>query len=294
MDAKDQLFMKLSSDSSHTLRAIPAKILRLELHVSHACNLACDSCSHYSNHPHRGSLDPEQADRWMGAWRDRIDVAEFHLLGGEPTMHPRLPEFVGLVRKHWPKTLIRVITNGFFLHRHPKLPTALADAGNSELVLSIHHDGTAYLDRMRPIFDLLAGWQRDHGTIVHTWQSHRNWTRRYHGFGATILPFEDGKPRQSWEICPAKDCKQLHDGKLWKCPPLAYLGMQKAKYELSEKWDRYLRYQPLDIACTNSELDDFLALEDETFCSMCPGKRQPYPLPNPLRRSHNTSPADAC
>jgi hypothetical protein len=219
----------------------------------------------------------------MQAWSNRFVVEEFCLLGGEPTMHPRLSEFVILVRKHWPTARIRIVTNGFFLHRHPELPATLAADGNADLALSIHHDETAYVERLRPILDLLAIWQRDHGTIVHTWQSHQGWTRRYLGFGAAMLPFEDGRPRQSWEICPARHCKQLHGGKLWKCAPLAYLGLQKAKYHLSEKWDRYLRYTPLDAACTDRELEKFLALEDEPVCSMCSAERRSYPLPSPLR-----------
>ena len=125
---------------------------------------------------------------------------------------------------------------------------------------------------------------------METWQSHGNWTRRYLGFGADMLPFEDGRPRQSWEICPARNCKQLHDGKLWKCAPLAYLGLQKAKYQLSSKWDPYLRYQPLEPTCTDAELDGFLAREDEASCAMCPAERRPFELPVPLR---NAAQADA-
>jgi hypothetical protein len=98
-----------------------------------------------------------------------------------------------------------------------------------------------------------------------------------------MLPFEDGRPRQSWEICSARSCKQLHDGKLWKCPPLAYLKLQEAKYNLSPKWDPYLRYRPLDTTCTDRELDDFLTLEDESVCSMCSAEIRSFPLPNPLR-----------
>ena len=266
-------------DSPRQRRAVN----RLELHVTHACNLTCDSCCHYSNHGHRGNLDLAQADRWMKAWSERLAVDEFNLLGGEPTIHPRLPEFVVLVRRHWPAAHIRIITNGFFLHRHPDLPATLAAAGNAELALSVHYDGANYSERLRPIFDLLASWQRDHGTTVDTWQSHQGWTRRYLGFGADMLPFEDGLQRQSWEICPARHCKQLHEGKIWKCAPLAYLGMQKAKYDLSEKWDPYLQYQPLEVTCTDGELDEFLALEDESACSMCSAERRRYQLPNPLR-----------
>ncbi len=255
----------------------------LELHVSHACNLTCESCSHYSNHGHRGNLDPALADRWMAAWSSRVDVREFNLLGGEPTIHPRLSEFVLLVRRHWPAAHIRIVTNGFFLHRHPGLPAALAAAGNADLSLSVHYDGDGYAARLRPVFDLLADWKREHGTIALVRQSHEQWTRRYRGFGAEMLPFEDGRPRQSWKVCPARHCKQLYEGKLWKCGPLAYLGLQKDKYDLSGKWDPYLQYRPLDAACSDRELDEFLTLEDEPVCSMCSAEPRYFRLPSPLR-----------
>jgi hypothetical protein len=149
--------MKFFSDRSRAAESAPCRAVeRLELHVTHACNLACDSCSHYSNHGHSGNLDPALADRWMKAWSDRLLVKEFNLLGGEPSIHPRLSEFVLMVRRHWPAAYILIITNGFFLHRHPGLPATLAAAGNCELALSIHHDGAAYTERLRPIFDLLV------------------------------------------------------------------------------------------------------------------------------------------
>jgi hypothetical protein len=257
--------------------------------VTHACNLTCESCCHYSNHGHRGNLDLAEADRWMKAWSDRLTPDEFNLFGGEPFIHPRLPEFVAMARRHWPATHIRIIANGFFLHRHPELPSMLAAAGKADIALSVHYDGAGYAERLRPIFEVLASWQRDYGTVVHTWQSHEGWTRRYLGFGDEMLPFEDGRPRQSREVCPAKHCKQLHDGKIWKCAPLAYLGLQKAKYELSGKWDPYLQYSPLDVTCTDRELDKFLTVEDEPACSMCSAERRPYQRPNPLRNEARAS-----
>jgi hypothetical protein len=265
-------------------RVLP-KVPRLELHVTHACNLACESCSHYANHGHIGNLDLAEADRWMAAWSRRVAVEELNLLGGEPTIHPRLAEFVVLARRHWPATRISIITNGFFLHRHPDLPRIIAADGNADLVLSIHHDEAGYLARLRPVFELLEAWKRDHGIAVRTWNSHKSWTRRYLGTGAAMLPFEDEQPRRSWEICPSRLCKQLHDGKLWKCAPLAYLGMQKAKYGLSEKWDPYLRYSALDPTCADGDLDRFLALEDEAVCSMCSAEHRRFSLPNPMRRA---------
>jgi organic radical activating enzyme len=167
------------------------------LHVTHTCNLACESCSHYSNHGHSGNLNLNRADHWMATWSRRIDVEEIRLLGGEPTVHPDFPEFIPLARRHWPLARIRIVTNGFFLRRHPDLPLKMADAGNADLALSIHHDSPAYLARLRPITDLLAKWQRDHGTIFHTWSSYQGWTKRYIGNGDDMQPFEDGRPRLS-------------------------------------------------------------------------------------------------
>ena len=119
---------------------VQATIPHLELHVTHVCNLVCESCSHYSNHNHRGHLALSDADRWMGLWSRRVGVDEFHLLGGEPTIHPELTGFVRLVRRHWPETLIRIRTNGFFLHRHPDLPALLANDDLLIVSVAVHHE----------------------------------------------------------------------------------------------------------------------------------------------------------
>ena len=256
----------------------------LELHVAHGCNLRCESCSHYSNHGHSGLVSLEEADRWMGLWSRRVSVKLFNLLGGEPTIHPELPRFVGLVRRHWPCAQIVIISNGFFLHRHPTLPAVLAADANASLAISVHHDSIEYRDKLKPVFALLEEWRRDHGVVANIRPSSKNWTRRYEGFGDSMLPFEDGAPRVSWEICPARQCKQLHDGRLWKCAPLAYLPMQKAKYRLSEKWDPYLDYRPLEPDCSRSQLQAFAALEDEAACGMCSASKRSFELPTPLRQ----------
>lgn len=256
---------------------------KLELHVAHGCNLSCESCSHYSNHAHAGIVSLEDADRWMALWSRRVSVTRFSLLGGEPTIHPELPRFVGLVRKHWPRTNIEIVSNGFFLHRHPSLPAVLAADPDARLVISVHHMAQEYQEKLKPVFALLQEWRRDHGVVATIRPAHKNWTRRYEGFGDTMLPFEDADPRASWETCPARHCKQLLDGRIWKCAPLAYLPMQKAKYRLSEKWDPYLGYQPLEPDCSPAELQAFAALEDEAACGMCPAKERLFELPVPLR-----------
>lgn len=276
--------MTLSALIGPFLRRERPVFRKLELHVAHGCNLACESCSHYSNHGHAGTVSLDEADRWMALWSGRVAVNRFSLLGGEPTIHPHLPGFVGLVRRHWPETQIEIVSNGFFLHRHPSLPAVLAADPYARLIISVHHDSDEYQGRLKPVFALLKAWRRDHGLVANIRPAAKNWTRRYEGFGDAMLPFEDGDARKSWEICPARYCKQLLDGQIWKCAPLAYLPMQKARYRLSEKWDPYLAYKPLEPNCSDAELKAFAAQEDEAACAMCPARQRPFELPVPLRR----------
>ena len=275
--------MNMSNNGLPRAQSERRHVKHLELHVTHACNLTCESCSHYSNHNHHGHQSLSDADRWMAAWSSRVSVDEFHLLGGEPTIHPELTDFVRLVRRHLPETIIRIRTNGFFLHRHPDLPELLAVDKSVIVSLAVHHDSPEYRGLLQDTFDLIERWQTELAIVVEVDQSFKNWTQRYTGFGAGMQPFEDGAPRASWEICPARECMQLFEGKLWKCAPLAYLGMQKAKYDLSSKWDFYLGYKPLESSCSDSELDAFLAREDEPYCGMCSGRRRSLDLPNPIR-----------
>ena len=262
-------------------KPVPA-IGRLEMHVTHACNLKCESCCHYSNHSHKGNVGIAEAEAWMSAWRGRFAVEEFVLLGGEPTLHPQLPQFIPLVRQFWPEAKLTLITNGFFLHRHPELPRVVAESGDAQIALSVHHGSPAYLDRIRPILELTEKWRTEYGITVVVTQSHRHWTRRYRGFGDSMLPFEDNDARRSWEICPARHCLQLFEGKLWKCAPIAYLGLQRQKFDLSNKWEPYLDYQPLTSTAGDGALLEFIGREDEGVCAMCPARPRKFELPNPM------------
>lgn len=256
----------------------------LELHVVHSCNLTCESCSHYSDQGHDGMVSLEEAERWMSAWSKRLKPQTFSLLGGEPTIHPQLTDFVTLTRRHWPEAMLQIVTNGFLLHRHPRLPLVLADDPAACIAVSIHHTGAAYRARLMPVMALATAWTRRHGVRIEFRPSHGNWTRRYHGAGGHMQPYDDGRPRQSWQNCPAKHCMQLFQERLWKCPPLAYLQLQGAKFGLSAAWRHYLAYEPLTPDCSDGALTEFLERADEPYCGMCPAAPERFDMPSPLMR----------
>ena len=261
----------------------PRVIRNLEIHAAHACNLACESCSHYSNHGHKGVVSLDEARASMAPWSGRLAPKAFSIVGGEPTIHPDLTAFCEIAREMFPSSSIRIVTNGIFLQRHPRLPKWMAADGNAILDVSIHHDAPEYRERMAPVMQLLDAWEREHRIPLELWHSNLNWTRRYLGYGAAMEPFADGNPRRSWEICRAKHCPQIHEGQLWKCAALAYLPMQHARFGLSSKWAPYLGYKALEPGCSDAELDAFLAREEEAQCGMCSAHPRRFQLSNPIR-----------
>ena len=223
----------------------------------------------------------ETAEAWYQNWGHRLRPGSVNLLGGEPALNPTLCEHVLLARKYWPDASIHIVSNGLLLHKHPRLPETLKTIGNAELHVSKHYNSREYELRFQGVEDLLQEWKRQHGISIVINDSFSNWTRRYLDVNGSPKPFWDGNPRQSWGICPGKTCVQLHEGKLWKCAPLAYLPMVKRKIGLSPEWDFYLTYQPLDAGCSSGELDEFLAGRVEAFCGMCPASRRPFQKNNP-------------
>jgi hypothetical protein len=241
-------------------------IRKLELHASHACNLTCESCAHITNSGQGGNISAGEADRQMALWSHRLAPAKLNLLGGEPTINPELSAIVRAARKHFPDTLVQVVTNGFFLGRHPDLPAALA--GGGQLVLSQHDTSEAYMVRFRAACEVVRGWQ---DVKVKIQGSSDTWTRRYDGFGPSMRPLGRGEARAAWLRCPARQGIQLHEGKLWKCPLTAYMPLQVARFEgLREHWQPMLDYVPLDSKATDEELAAFLARQEEATCGLCP------------------------
>lgn len=260
-------------------------ILKFEIHLSHACNLSCESCSHYSNYHFSGSLTLGQAEEWYLAWSPRIRPARITVLGGEPAFNRDLCEHLKLLRRYWPDARIWLVSNGFLLHRHPELPRTLAQIGNYRFQISRHHNDETYTRAFAEVLSLLQRWQEEvPGFQCFVKHSFADWSQRYREENGLAVPFADGNPAESWRICRGKACVQLHEGFLWKCPALAYLSLLQKKGKMGLGWEPYLNYRPLRPDCSDAELATFFERAEEPFCGMCPAheriiqKRNPMPV----------------
>lgn len=264
--------------------AEPFDIFGLEIHASHACNLHCLSCGHFSSQHYGRNVPVAAAGEWMRAWHQRVRPSRFAILGGEPTLNPELCEYVRAVRFYWPKTKIHVVTNGFFLHRHPQLPQVLVETKPSRLVLSRHHNSAEYMKRYDDFRLLVESWRDEHGIEIELQQGIQHWTRRYFGSGDKLRPYRHNNPQGSFAACKMKNrCRNLFNFKLYKCPPLAYINLVGETYQLSSEWDRYRAYSPLTPDCTSQELQAWLQQKAIPECAMCFSRpEQLVNIPNPL------------
>ncbi len=84
-------------------------------HLLTGCNLRCRHC--YINKEQHGTamLPIETIRTWLSAFADRSRTANVIFLGGEPTLHPDLPEAVRAARQQGYKS-ITIDTNGFLFN----------------------------------------------------------------------------------------------------------------------------------------------------------------------------------
>lgn len=88
-----------------------------EYDVLRHCNLNCKGCSHYSNlYPEPLFGDLAQFKKNLSRMNELfLGVRTIHLLGGEPILHPQLPDFVRATRDAFPSANVFITTNGLLI-----------------------------------------------------------------------------------------------------------------------------------------------------------------------------------
>ena len=86
------------------------------MHVADHCNLNCASCCHFSPAALPAFLSLEGYERDLGKLARIEGAATFFsaivLMGGEPLLHPGLPELIRATRRHLPEARLRVTSYG--------------------------------------------------------------------------------------------------------------------------------------------------------------------------------------
>ncbi len=264
---------------------IMLNIISLEFHVMHACNLFCQQCSHYSNLQIGGGIiSLNSAENNYLLWYNRVQPTVFALLGGEPTLNPYLLDHILLAKKYWINSKLILVSNGFFLDKHPDLPKVLTET-DCRLEISQHGTKENYLEKFNNSIEILKEWRLKYPELkVNIRQSHKGWIRQYNiSDEGKPIPF-NSNPEQSYSICMQKTCTQIYDNKLWKCPALAYFKLLDKKIKLNKEWDLFRTYNGLDYSCDDKELYEFFSTKEISQCSLCPSHKIRFAHPDPVNR----------
>lgn len=95
------------------------RVESLELHVTEHCNLKCRGCDAMSPYNETTFLSVDEARRSVDFLARHVKADIFKLMGGEPTLHPRLVELLKIVKASGISEVLRLTTNGLLLHRMP-------------------------------------------------------------------------------------------------------------------------------------------------------------------------------
>lgn len=249
-------------------------IRRLDFNIAYACNLACKGCISLSDFNRKGVEKYESLKSQILTWSKIIEPKVITLFGGEPLLHPKLHDVISDIRTAWPKTIIRLITNGYLLKKHD--PTIWFNYKPFEMQVSIHRKDHEKLltNEIKRILLKSNKWKikrivdNGHKDIIFSVQGFSIWKSRFKDFvvpfnkkKGKIVPFQSD-PEKSHKICGAPNTPVLYKNKLYKCPPIANI--------LDIPTAEGFKYLPVSFNDTNlkSFIDNIG--KPESICSMCP------------------------
>lgn len=180
----------------------------LEVDVVDHCNLACRSCSHLSPLASKKLLDVAELERDLSILATCFHAAEIRLVGGEPLLHPQLPELARAIRATGVADRVILMTNGLLLDRAPERLWDSIDC------IEIYcYPGS------EPSEPVLQGAERN-GLA----RKMKVKIKRIDAFRESYseLPFRDSSLVQrvysTCEIAHVWECHSVRDGYFYKCP----------------------------------------------------------------------------
>jgi len=234
----------------------------IEIHAAHACNLRCQSCSHYS-YATPGMLEyTDIFKQQLHAWSQKIDPRFIKILGGEPFLNKDIFNILLSIKDTFKQSKIQLSTNALLI-RNVKNIQELNNL-NVTLIISQHSEEADYMQQLRCNLDIL----NEYGIKYHILDSYKTWRYSHKIEDGVITPFQDNDNKRSWEVCPSKYCKQLYNGKIYKCPQTTYINL--VNKPVSPLFQPMKDYVALEHASSLEDILNFFNKEEEDICYLCP------------------------
>lgn len=256
------------------MNKIPIKFL--DIPIIRSCNLSCGGCLTFSDSKKiKGLVNLEESHSWLEFWSNHLIPEAVTVFGGEPLLHPNFIEWCQSIRDYWPKSELRINTNGYYLDR---LLDRVGELFTVELrpqfIVSIQTGHEPYysivknhvesikqkvLDVLQQNFpdskiewvlwlnepEIFKEWWRididghDTNIRITTCEQFRiPWQAHYQGSETQLEPFYDYNDtwfKDNHKHCQAKNFINLYKGKIYKCPTVAVLEHTLQTYCIDKK-----------------------------------------------------------
>jgi len=266
----------------------PKDVDDLNIITNLKCNLGCESCNSYSNLAKIKGTDLLESNliEDVTYWKQYVNPIRLQLLGGEPLLIKNLDKIITHCRDAFPKTDLRLFTNGLLLNKHKYLLKTLKDT-NCILVISVHSVEKKYKDLLMAAIlnflgnETISGTEKSIVSFAKVYETQgvkielrnmvTNWNRLY---TKDFKPYHSD-PTEAHTICRWDHCTQLYKGKLYKCPQAAFLSDFIETLDDAAEWlpyrDNYIKLSKEASEEARSQWFDTYR-NPEDICGMCPSK----------------------
>ena len=229
----------------------------LEMHIVDHCNLNCAGCNHFSPLAEPWYIDLDDfRNQITFAYKKIPNIKLFMILGGEPTLHPKLFEICQIAREVFPKdnVEIKILSNGCHLQDAFKHEKEYKDMG-------VIFDVTTY------------GKYTDHKAIEYLDSHGLGFNHNSRLFMRQQLVNEAGTTDINevyFHKCPHQlPCFTLKNYKIYICPFSAHLDIYRKKYNVNIPEDEsdYLRLEDINSL---DDLHNFI-FKPKNICRYCDG-----------------------
>jgi len=179
-----------------------------EFYITNVCNISCINCNRFNNFAFSGHYYWNDSKDEYKKWSKIVSFDEIGVLGGEPTSNPDFNNWIIGLKDLWPKSNIRIITNGTNFKKLNEIYPILKNENRRVLIEINWHS----LDRSqieKDIENFLAHpIKKD---IITSTASDQLWKNAYNNIKDDSWP--DCKTPQDFVNLPVhiqKECKDMH------------------------------------------------------------------------------------
>ena len=190
--------------------------MNIQVHMADHCNLSCKGCNAFSPLVKECFADISVLKSDLARYSELCGgvVGSLTISGGEPMLHPQLPEMMEYARKYFPDQKLQIITNGVLLENARE--EFWAACRDNDVVISL----TFYPIKIN--IDKIKEIASSHNVSLH-YQDDTD-IREKTMYFTPLDPTGKQNIADSYKLCfMGNDCFVLENGKLYTCPTVAHI-----------------------------------------------------------------------